>query len=137
MTTFENPDYDEMVLQVGIPMQSVCEHHLLPFIGKVSIAYIPHSYGGQIVGLSKLARIVDWLSARPQTQERLSEQIATFLYTELNANGVGVLIKSEHLCMTVRGVRAHGTHTVTSKLLGAFKDDPATRAEFLRLATEH
>lgn len=131
MTTFENvEEYDEMVLVRAIPMQSVCEHHLLPFIGRAHVAYLP---ADRIVGLSKLARIVGHYASRPQTQERLTTQIATSLVEHLEPRGVGVIIEAEHTCMTLRGARAPGSTTTTSSLRGLIKDNPSTRSEFLTL----
>ncbi|MGN6161584.1 MAG: GTP cyclohydrolase I FolE [Marmoricola sp.] len=131
MTTFENvEEYDEMVLVRDIPMQSVCEHHLLPFIGRAHVAYLP---ADRIVGLSKLARIVGHYASRPQTQERLTTQIASSLHDHLQPRGVGVVIEAEHTCMTLRGARAPGSTTTTSSLRGLIKDNPSTRSEFLTL----
>ncbi|HSS68758.1 MAG TPA: GTP cyclohydrolase I FolE [Nocardioidaceae bacterium] len=128
LTTFPNDeDYDEMVVVQSIPMQSVCEHHLLPFVGVAHVAYIP---AATILGLSKFARVVDHLARRPQVQERLTQQIAARLDDELAPKGVGVVVEAEHTCMTLRGVSAKGTLTRTSAVLGLFRDDPASRAEF-------
>ncbi len=133
LTTFPNDEeYDELVLARAIPVHSVCEHHLLPFVGIAHVGYLP---GDRILGLSKLARVVEMFARRPQVQERLTRQIADWLQTQLNPRGVGVVIEAEHLCMTMRGVRAGGTDTVTSTLLGAFRHDPRSRAEFLALTT--
>jgi GTP cyclohydrolase I len=132
MTTFDNAeDYDELVLVRDIPMQSVCEHHLLPFVGRAHVAYLPAS---RIVGLSKLARIVAHHASRPQTQERLTMQIASTLEEHLQPRGVGVVIEAEHTCMTLRGARAPGATTTTSSLRGQVKENPSSRAEFLALA---
>lgn len=131
LTTFENvEDYDEMVLVRDIPMQSVCEHHLLPFIGRAHVAYLP---ADRIVGLSKLARIVGHHASGPQTQERLTTQIASSLHEHLQPRGVGVVIEAEHTCMTLRGARAPGTTTTTSSMRGLIKDNASTRSEFLTL----
>ena len=131
MTTFDNVEgYDEMVLLRDIPMQSVCEHHLLPFVGRAHVAYLP---GERIVGLSKLARIVTHHARRPQTQERLTTEVAASLEEHLAPRGVGVVIEAEHTCMTLRGARAPGTTTTTSSLRGCVKSDPSSRAEFLAL----
>jgi GTP cyclohydrolase I len=131
MTTFPNDGgYDELILARGIPVRSLCEHHLLPFIGVAHIGYLP---GERILGLSKLARVMEHFSRRPQVQERLTTQVSTWLGDQLGAAGVGVVIEAEHLCMTLRGVQAPGTTTVTSSLLGTLRDDPRTRAEFLAL----
>jgi GTP cyclohydrolase I len=128
LTTFPNDEaYDEMVVVKAIPVQSVCEHHLLPFVGTAHVAYIP---GSRILGLSKFARVVDHLARRPQVQERLTQQIAAALDRELSPKGVGVVVEAEHMCMTLRGVSARGTLTRTSALLGALRDVPASRAEF-------
>ena len=132
LTTFANDEgYDELVLARGIPFRTVCEHHLLPFSGVAHVGYLP---GERIVGLSKLARLVDHFAARPQVQERLTKQVAECLSTRLRAPGVGVVLEAEHSCMTLRGVRAHGSKTVTSALLGTLRADPASRAEFFALA---
>ena len=130
-TTFPNEEgYDELVLVQDIPVQSVCEHHLLPFRGVAHVGYLP---AARIVGLSKLARTVDHFARRPQTQERLTMQVARHLDERLSPRGVGVVIDAEHSCMTLRGARAPGTRTVTSSLLGHLRHDPAARAEFLSL----
>jgi GTP cyclohydrolase I len=131
MTTFENVEgYDEMVLVRDVPMQSVCEHHLLPFVGRAHVAYLPAE---RIVGLSKLARVVAHFASRPQTQERLTTQIASSLDEHLLPRGVGVVIEAEHTCMTLRGAKAPGAMTTTSSLRGLMKEDPSSRAEFLAL----
>jgi GTP cyclohydrolase IA len=135
LTTFPNDEgYDELVLARSIPIRSVCEHHLLPFIGVAHVGYLP---GARILGLSKLARVVELFANGPQVQERLTKQIADCLAAELAPKGVGVVIEAEHLCMTLRGVRATGATTVTSTLLGALRDDPRSRAEFLSLTAAH
>jgi GTP cyclohydrolase I len=132
MTTFANDEgYDELVLARDIPFRTVCEHHLLPFSGVAHVGYLP---GDRIVGLSKLARLVEHFAARPQVQERLTKQVADCLAAELNARGVGVMLEAEHSCMTLRGVRAQGAKTVTSALLGTLREDPRSRAEFFALA---
>jgi len=120
-------DHDEMVMERDIPMTSVCEHHLLPFIGKAHVAYIPA--GGRVTGLSKLARMVDSYCRRPQVQERLTTQIANAIERVLEPRGVLVVIEAEHLCMSMRGVRKPGAVTVTSAVRGQFRDSAATRAE--------
>ncbi len=131
LTTFANDeDYDELVLARGIPVHSVCEHHMLPFLGIAHVGYLP---GERILGLSKHARVVELFAHRPQVQERLTKQVADWLQTHLQPRGVGVVIEAEHMCMTVRGVRAGGTSTVTSALLGSLREDPRSRAEFLAL----
>ncbi len=128
---FNESDNDEMVVVKDIPLYSMCEHHLLPFIGSAGIAYIPSH--GKIIGLSKFARIVNCFARRPQVQERLTAQIADFLYEELEPLGVAVVIRAEHLCMTMRGVKAAGAVTETSALRGIMKKDARTRAEALDL----
>jgi GTP cyclohydrolase I len=131
LTTFPNDEgYDELVLARGIPIRSVCEHHLLPFVGVAHVGYLP---GENILGLSKLARVVELFTHRPQVQERLTKQIADWLDAELRPRGVGVVVDAEHLCMTLRGVQATGSRTLTSTLLGTLRDDPRSRAEFLAL----
>lgn len=128
---FDEGNNDEMVVVRDIPMYSMCEHHLLPFIGKAHIAYIPSD--GRVIGLSKLARIVDSFSKKPQLQERLTSQIADFLDKELSPQGVAVVIEAEHLCMTMRGARAAGAKTQTSALRGSMRKDEKTRAEAMSL----
>ena len=133
LTTFPNDEgYDELVLARSIPVQSVCEHHLLPFVGIAHVGYLP---GDRILGLSKLARVVEHFARRPQVQERLTKQVADWLQDNLAPRGVGVVVQAEHMCMSVRGVRAGGTSTVTSALQGLIRDQPSTRAEFLALTT--
>jgi GTP cyclohydrolase I len=122
--------HDEMVLVKDIAFASCCEHHLLPFTGKAHVAYLPN---GRIVGLSKLARVVDAVAKRPQVQERMTEQIADLLMTHLKARGVGVIIEADHSCMSIRGVRKPGAMTITSSMRGGFLDHPATRAEMMSL----
>jgi GTP cyclohydrolase I len=123
-------DCDEMVVVKDIPIYSMCEHHLETIFGTATIGYIPN---GKIVGLSKLSRLADVFAKRLQVQERLTNQIANSLFEELDAVGVGVVIKARHMCMESRGVCKQGHHTVTSALRGAMKDEPATRAEFLAI----
>ena len=123
--------HHEIVLLKGIPLYSVCEHHLLPFLGKANIAYIPKN--GRVTGLSKLARVVDILSRRPQVQERLTTQIAEIVMAKLKPLGVMVVIEAEHLCMSMRGIKKPGTMTVTSAVRGIFKESEKTRAEALAL----
>ncbi len=131
LTTFPNDEgYDEMVVARSLPVQSVCEHHLLPFVGVAHVGYLP---GERILGLSKLARVVELFARRPQVQERLTRQVADWLQANLAPRGVGVIIEAEHLCMTVRGVRAAGASTLTSALHGQLREDAASRAEFLAL----
>ena len=133
LTTFPNDEgYDELVVARDIPFTSLCEHHLLPFVGTASVGYLP---GARILGLSKLARVVELFARRPQVQERMTKQVATWLDHHLRPRGVGVVVRAEHTCMTLRGVQARGATTVTSALLGTLRDDPRSRAEFLGLAT--
>ncbi|MFC9469642.1 GTP cyclohydrolase I FolE [Streptomyces coelicoflavus] len=131
MTTFPNDEgYDELVLARDIPVRSVCQHHMLPFVGKAHVGYLP---GTRILGLSKLARVVEHFACRPQVQERLTKQTADWLAEQLRPRGVGVVVEAEHTCMTLRGVQATGSRTVTSTMLGALRDDAASRHEFLAL----
>src|SRR3954462_1315725 len=128
-TTFPNDEgYDELVVARDIPVRSLCEHHLLPFTGRAWVAYLP---GDRILGLSKLARVVELFACRPQTQERLPKQVADWLQARLQPQAVGIVIAAEHSCMTLRGVNAVGSSTVTSTLLGRLRDDARSRAEFL------
>lgn len=129
----ESEQHNELVLVRDIPLYSVCEHHLLPFVGKAHIAYIPQN--GKIIGLSKFARIVNCYARRPQVQERLTAQIADFLDQNLKPYGVAVLIEAEHLCMTMRGARAAGAVTQTSALRGIMRTDAKSRAEVMSLLT--
>jgi GTP cyclohydrolase I len=132
-TTFPNDDgYDELIVARAIPFHSLCMHHLLPFHGVAHIAYLP---GGQIIGLSKLGRVVEFFSRDLQIQERLTTQVADWLQRELEPKGVGVVLEAEHLCMSLRGVQKLGAKTVTSALRGLVRDDPRTRQEFLALTT--
>src|SRR3954452_13650875 len=132
LTTFDNDEgYDELVLARGIPIRSVCEHHLLPFIGVAHVGYLP---GERILGLSKLARVVEMFAHGPQVQERLTKQVAEWLTAHLRPKGVGVVIEAEHLCMTLRGVQAVGARTITSTLLGTLREDARSRAEFFAVA---
>lgn len=130
---FTESHHDEMVTVRDIPLYSMCEHHLIPFTGVAHIAYIPKD--GKVIGLSKLARIVNCYARRPQLQERLTAQVADFLQKELQPQGVAVIIEAEHLCMTMRGARAAGARTQTSALRGLMKSDVRTRAEALSLLT--
>ena len=123
--------HNEIVLLKGIPLYSICEHHLLPFIGKAHIAYIPKQ--GRVTGLSKIARVVEILSKRLQVQERFTTEIAEILMKKLKPMGVMVIIEAEHLCMSMRGVKKSGVLTVTSAVRGVFKENPKTRAETLAL----
>ena len=125
---------EEMVVVRDIPLYSMCEHHLIPFLGKAHIAYIPSD--GRVIGLSKRARIVDCFARRPQLQERLTSQVADFLYENLQPMGVAVVIEAEHLCMTMRGARASGAKTMTSALRGTMRSNAKTRAEAMSLLTE-
>lgn len=130
-TTFANEDgYDELVLVREIPFHSLCMHHMLPFHGLAHVAYLP---GERIVGLSKLARVVEMFARDLQVQERLTTQVAEWIEQELQPKGVGVVLEAEHLCMSLRGVQKFGATTVTSALLGQVRDDPRTRQEFLSL----
>src|SRR3954466_7969268 len=131
LTTFPNDEgYDELVLARSIPFRSVCEHHLLPFYGAAHVGYLP---GARILGLSKLARVVEHYACRPQVQERLTKQVADWLQSQLDPRGVGVVIEAEHSCMTLRGVQATGSSTMTSTLLGLLRSDARSRSEFLAL----
>jgi GTP cyclohydrolase IA len=132
--TFEEIEgYDEMVLLRGIRFESHCEHHMGPIIGRAWVAYIPK---GRVVGISKLARVVDAFAKRLQIQEKMTAQIANAIEKVLAPEGVAVVIKAEHHCMTTRGVHKHGTDMVTSRMLGVFRDNAITRQEFLALVTE-
>jgi len=122
--------YDEMILLKDIPFVSMCEHHFLPFIGSAHVAYIPRN---KVVGLSKLARVVDFYARQPQIQERMTRQIAAFIRDTLDPIGVAVVIESSHSCMAMRGARKPGSKMLTSQLLGAFKKNEKTRAEFMSL----
>jgi GTP cyclohydrolase IA len=134
-TTFPNDGgYDELVVARDIPFHSLCEHHLLPFTGVARVGYLP---GERIIGLSKLARVVDHFARALQVQERLTTQVANWLQAELSPQGVGVVLEAEHACMTIRGVQKPGATTVTSALHGLVRDDPRTRQEFLALAARH
>ena len=134
LTTFPNDEgYDELVLARGITFHSLCEHHMLPFHGVAHVAYLP---GERILGLSKLARVVEMFARGLQVQERLTTQVAAWIDERLAPKGVGVVLEAEHLCMTLRGVQKPGTLTVTSALRGLVRDDPRTRQEFLSLARD-
>jgi GTP cyclohydrolase IA len=129
-TGFEEEKHKEMVIVKDIPFASMCEHHFIPFRGLAHVGYIPQ---GRIVGISKIARVVETLARRPQVQERLTSQIADLLMEGLRARGAAVVIDAEHLCMTIRGVKKPGSHVVTSATRGIFRENPSTRAEFLSL----
>jgi len=124
-------DYDEMVIVKNIPFYSLCEHHLAPFFGTATVAYIPN---GKIVGLSKIPRLVDMFARRLQVQERMTAQIADAMDKHLKPLGVGVIVKARHMCMESRGIQMQGTETLTSAVRGAIKDKPEARSEFIRLA---
>jgi len=128
VTVVEGADHDEMIMVRDIPLYSSCEHHLLPWIGKAHVAYIPNK-AQQITGLSKIARVVDLLSRKPQVQERLTTEIADAIDTALTPRGVFVVIEAEHLCMTMRGIKKPGSRTVTSTVRGLFRSDARTRQE--------
>ena len=131
LTTFPNDEgYDELVIARDIPLQSLCEHHLLPFSGVAHIGYLP---GARILGLSKLARVLELFARDLQVQERLTQQVADWLQEHLAPRGVGVVVEAEHLCMSLRGVRATGARTVTSALHGVLRADARSRAEFFAL----
>jgi len=132
LTTFPNDEgYDELVIARDIPFTSLCEHHLLPFVGTAIVAYLPDE---RILGLSKLARVVELFARRPQVQERMTTQIAHWLNDNLAPKGVGIVLQAEHTCMTTRGAGARGATTVTSTVLGRLREDARSRAEFLTLA---
>jgi GTP cyclohydrolase I len=134
-TTFGNDEgYDELVLARDVPFSSLCQHHLLPFSGVAHVGYLP---GERIVGLSKLARVVEHLARDLQVQERLTEQVADWLEQELQPKGAGVVLEAEHLCMSLRGVRASGSRTVTSAVRGILRSDVRSRAEFFSLTGVH
>jgi GTP cyclohydrolase IA len=131
MTTFPNDEgYDELVVVRDIPFHSLCMHHLLPFHGRATVAYIP---GERIIGLSKLGRVVELFARDLQVQERLTTQVAGWLQQQLRPKGVGVVLEAEHMCMSLRGVQKPGARTLTSALHGLVREDPRTRAEFLAL----
>ena len=134
LTTFPNDeDYDELVLARNIPVQSLCEHHMLPFTGVAHVGYLP---GDRILGLSKLARVVELFARDLQVQERLTVQVANWLQEHLAARGVGVVIEAEHMCMSLRGVQASGSRTITSSVQGVLREDAASRQEFFMLARD-
>lgn len=125
-------NHDEIILVKDIPFYSVCEHHLVPFVGKAHIAYVPNR-SGKIVGLSKLVRVLDVVAKRPQVQERLTTIVADAIVNKIKPRGVIVIIEAEHLCMSMRGVKKPSTLTVTSAVRGLFRDNPASRAEVMSL----
>ena len=130
-TTFEETEgYDEMIVLRGIRFESHCEHHMAPIIGRAWVAYIPN---GRVVGISKLARVVEVYAKRLQIQEKMTAQIANAIDDVLQPQGVGVVLKAEHFCMTARGIMKPGTDLVTSRMLGCFRDNPVTRQEFLSM----
>ena len=129
-------DHDEMVMVRDIPLYSLCEHHLVPFVGKAHVAYIP-SENGRITGLSKIGRLVDGYARRPQVQERLTKQVADALAETLKPRGVLVVIEAEHLCMSMRGIRKPGSSTVTSAVHGIFRDNAASRSEAMQFLRSH
>ena len=131
---FFSENYNEIVLVRDISFNSVCEHHLMPFMGNIHIGYIPD---GRVIGLSKLARVIEVFSHRPQIQERLTEDIAELLYRELKAKAVAVVVEAEHTCMTLRGVKKPSSLCVTSALRGGFLKNPSSRAEILTLINKH
>ncbi len=126
-------DYDELVLVRDIPFTSMCEHHLLPFTGVAHVGYIPH---GRVTGLSKLARVVEEVARRPQVQERMTQTIADMIEDKLESTGVAVVIQAEHSCMSIRGIKKHGSSTITSALRGIFKTNQSSRAEVLSLISQ-
>lgn len=130
MTVFDSEGMDEMIIESNIPFYSLCEHHLAPFFGTATIAYIPD---GKIVGLSKLPRVLDYYARGFQNQERITMQVADRLQDELKPKGVAVIIKAQHLCVAMRGIQKHGVVTTTSAMRGVFKEDALCRNEFLRL----
>jgi GTP cyclohydrolase I len=134
LTVMFDEQHDEMVLVRDVPFSSLCEHHMLPFHGRVHAAYIPR---GKVVGLSKIARVIEAFARRLQVQERMTSQIADLLMEELDAQGVGVVVEASHTCMTMRGVKKPGSLMVTSAMRGLFKTNQATRSEFLSLVLHH
>ncbi|TYQ16849.1 UNVERIFIED_CONTAM: GTP cyclohydrolase I [Acetivibrio alkalicellulosi] len=128
---FQEDSHEEMILVKKIPLYSVCEHHLLPFVGEANVVYIPKK--GRIMGLSKLARIVDIVAKKPQLQERLTSEVADIVMETINPLGVAVVVEAEHLCMTMRGIKKPGSKTVTSALRGIIKTDAKTRSEVMSL----
>lgn len=133
LTVLFDEQHDEMVVVKDVPFYSMCEHHLLPFQGKAHVAYIPR---GKVVGLSKIVRVVEAFARRPQVQERLTSQIADLLMDALDAQGVAVVVEASHTCMTMRGVKKPGSNVVTSAMRGVFKNEQATRSEFMSLVLQ-
>jgi GTP cyclohydrolase I len=133
LTVLFDEQHDEMVVVKDVPFYSMCEHHLLPFQGRAHVGYIPR---GKVVGLSKIVRVVEAFARRPQVQERLTSQIADLLMDALDAQGVAVVVEASHTCMTMRGVKKPGSNVVTSAMRGAFKDNQATRSEFMSLVLQ-
>lgn len=131
LTTFDSEGMDQLIVQRHIPFYSLCEHHLLPFFGEATVAYIPK---GKIMGLSKLARLVEHYSRRPQNQERITKEVAECLHDALDPLGVAVILSARHLCMEMRGIKVKGAETVTSYITGVFRDDIKAREELMRLA---
>ena len=131
---FQEENHEEIVLVKDIPTYSICEHHLLPFVGVAHVVYIPRK--GKIIGLSKLARIVDTIAKKPQLQERLTSEVANVLMETINPIGAAVVMEAEHLCMTMRGIKKPGSKTITSALRGIIKTDARTRAEVMALIKE-
>ncbi|KKL79172.1 hypothetical protein LCGC14_2017520, partial [marine sediment metagenome] len=132
MTTFESEDYDQMIIQRGIPFWSLCEHHIMPFFGKATVAYLPGD-NRKVIGLSKLARIVKSAAAGLQIQERITRQVANLLHQGLDPKGVAVILEARHSCMEARGIKAHETTTITSAMTGVFLEEGSARSEFLDL----
>lgn len=130
LTVFESEGMDEMIIQQGIPFYSLCEHHLLPFFGTATIAYIPN---GKVLGLSKFSRVLDHFARKITIQERITHEVSGYLMKALSPKGVAVSLKARHLCMEMRGIERTGSTTITNFLLGAFRDDPRSRAEFMEL----
>lgn len=135
-TTFESEGYDEMIIVKDIPFFSLCEHHLAPFFGTGSIAYIPNPDTKRIVGLSKLPRVLDMFSRRLQNQERITAQVAQYIQEQLNPAGVAVMLEARHMCVEMRGIKKSGANTVTTSLIGNFKTDSTVRAEFMAQVTK-
>lgn len=135
LTTFDSEGCDGIIISKDIPFFSICEHHLAPFFGTAAIAYIPN--GKKIVGISKLPRTLELFARRPQNQERITKQVAEYLMKNLEARGVAVIINARHLCQEMRGVKKPGVNTITSEMLGVFKDDSSARNELMNLLQLH